>query len=118
RPTMLVAQDCGVNQPVHPRLRIRRPQELVFQQSSKGGAGLYLRLKRRYLQAAADAANFDLAHPTYYQLVTGQDLRSYRCPLVLTVWDMIHELFAEQMDPHGTVAEIKRKAIQAADRII
>ncbi len=118
RPTMLVAQDCGVNQPVHPRLRIRRQTELDSQNISNGDAGFYSRLKKRYFRAATDSNHFDLAHPTYYQLLTGQDPSSYHCPLVLTVWDMIHELFAEQMDPGGVVAEVKRKAIEAADVII
>lgn len=38
--------------------------------------------------------------------------------VVLTVHDMIHEIFADQVDPTGTEAEIKRKAINSADAII
>jgi glycosyltransferase involved in cell wall biosynthesis len=38
--------------------------------------------------------------------------------MVLTVWDMIHEIFSDQMDPPGFVAQMKRKAIKAADAII
>jgi glycosyltransferase involved in cell wall biosynthesis len=111
KPTVVVARDCGVSQPVHPRLRIRRI-------SSTPPGNFSSRLKDRYLRAVIDSSRFDVAHPTYYQLVTRQDLSSYRCPLVLTVWDMIHELFADQMDPTGFVAQLKRKAIQAAEVII
>jgi glycosyltransferase involved in cell wall biosynthesis len=98
RPTMLVAQSCGLSQPVHPRLKIRSQQE-TNRNNSAGPEGFYSRLNRRYLRTSTDSSRFDLAHPTYYQLVTGEDFSSYRCPLVLTVWDMIHELFADHMDP-------------------
>ena len=117
QPTMLVAEDCGVSQPVHPRLKIRRQQE-TNNTNSNVFEGYYSRLKRRYFRPNTDSSRFDLAHPTYYQLVTGEELSSYRCPVVLTVWDMIHELFAAHMDPEGVFADIKRKAIQAADAII
>jgi glycosyltransferase involved in cell wall biosynthesis len=50
--------------------------------------------------------------------LTGQRIGSHRAPTVLTVWDMIHELFSEAMDPAGAHAELKRSAILAADRII
>ena len=111
KPTVVVARDCGVNQPVHPRLRVRRI-------SSTPPGDFSSRLKNWYLRAVTDSSRFDVAHPTYYQLVTRQDPSSYRCPMVLTVWDMIHEIFADQMDPTGFVAQLKRKAIQAADVII
>jgi len=111
KPTLVVARDCGISQPVHPGLRIRRL-------SSTPPGNFSSRLKDRYLRAGTDSSRFDLAHPTYYQLVTRQDPGSYRCPLVLTVWDMIHELFADQMDPTGFVARLKRNAIQAAEVII
>lgn len=60
----------------------------------------------------------DLAHPTYYSLLSQQEMTNYNCPIVLTVWDMIHELFSEQMDCRGKQAEEKRKALHAAQMII
>jgi len=110
KPTVLVTGDCGVSKPVHPKLKIQRITGTPDDSSSS--------LKDWYLRAVTDSRRFDVAHPTYYQLVTRQDPSSYRCPMVLTVWDMIHEIFAEQMDPAGFVARLKRQSIQAADVII
>lgn len=60
---------------------------------------------------------FDIAHPTYYTLLTPWGIEEYRCPVVLTVWDMIHERFS-QHDPAGETASLKRKAIEAAQVVI
>lgn len=61
---------------------------------------------------------FELAHPTYYSLLTQQPVNNYRCPVVLTVHDMIHEIFAEQMDPTGQQAQAKWQAVLAAQAIL
>ncbi len=61
---------------------------------------------------------YDLVHPTYYALLSTREIAEFRAPVVITVWDMIHELFAAQMDANGEVAEMKRRAIEAATAII
>lgn len=45
-------------------------------------------------------------------------MREYRSPVVITVWDMIHELFPLELDPTGRNADEKKTAIEAAARII
>ena len=117
-PTLLVARSCGVNAPVHPRLTIYGRQKIDLRSVSCRFDDYYSQVRRWYLRTIADSRIFDLAHPTYYQLVTRRDLSNYRCPIVLTVWDMTHELFQNEMDPEGAVVQLKRKAIQAADVLV
>ena len=57
----------------------------------------------------------DLVHETYYAKV-GSAPKG--CPTVITVYDMIHELFPESFSPFDNTSEIKRIAIERADHII
>jgi glycosyltransferase involved in cell wall biosynthesis len=40
------------------------------------------------------------------------------CPIVLTVYDMIHELFAENFSPKDQTTLLKRRAVERADHVI
>lgn len=62
--------------------------------------------------------NADFIHLTYYNLITGVPMNNLRLPVVLTVWDMIHELFPDKYDPDGKKNAIKKKAIMSAEVII
>lgn len=117
-PTLLAAKTCEINQPVHPRLKIYGRQKLDLRNFSTRLDSYHSRLRSGCLQTFVDSHRFDIAHPTYYRLLTRRDLSAYRCPVVLTVWDLIHELFPRQMDPRGHAAELKRKALEAAQAII
>jgi glycosyltransferase involved in cell wall biosynthesis len=58
----------------------------------------------------------NILHETYYSRI---NLAPPGCQTVLTVYDMIHEKFAASMRPREQqIAQIKRAAIQRADRII
>src|SRR5205814_838358 len=62
---------------------------------------------------------FDVAHPTYYWLITKGEISDYRCPVVITVWDMTYELMGQNyLDPTGERKVLKRKAVMAADALI
>jgi glycosyltransferase involved in cell wall biosynthesis len=117
-PSLLVGERRAVNYPAHPRLKVyfrgrRRLDSISYRLSL-----LLSRAEDRAVSTLSRGWGFDLAHPTYYTLLTGRDVREYRCPVVLTVWDMIHELFAGTMDPSGRNAEEKRRAMFAADALI
>jgi glycosyltransferase involved in cell wall biosynthesis len=56
-------------------------------------------------------------HPTYYLHLANFKAKR-RVPVVLTVYDFIHERFGEQLDPTGAFAALKRRAIEAADAVI
>jgi glycosyltransferase involved in cell wall biosynthesis len=119
-PWLLVNQARDVNYPSHANLRVfvhgRRWPRV---ESVSYRLGLYAsRIRDRWLADALARQRFDVFHPTYYSLLTGRRIGSHRAPTVLTVWDMIHELFPDTMDQAGEHAELKRKAILAADRII
>jgi len=61
------------------------------------------------------AGNFDIYHPTYYR----RDLNKYnKSAIVLTVHDMIHELYPDQFRDSKSVIKAKQVSINAADAII
>lgn len=111
RPSLTTCQNRSVNYPAHPNLKIFnfrrfRPQRVSY------------RLEKYYFRHVSAARHFEIVHPTYYSLLTRQEVGTLRPPVVLTVWDMIHEHFPEQLDPHGRCAEEKRRAITAAAAVI
>jgi glycosyltransferase involved in cell wall biosynthesis len=99
------------NYPSHPNLKLRefhkfRPQRISYKVSES-----YFRWLNSYQK-------FDIAHPTYYFPLTQQPFSKYTFPLVITVHDMIHEIFSDSMDPQGYTILKKREAIEAADTLI
>lgn len=111
RPVLTTCETRAVNYPAHPNLEVRR-----FRQFRP--LGLSYRLEKIYFDRASASRRFDLAHPTYYTLLTRREVSEYRCPVVVTVWDMIHELFPADLDPLGRSAEEKRRAVLAAQAVI
>jgi glycosyltransferase involved in cell wall biosynthesis len=86
-------------------------------------SGIRARRLRRWFEARhfrrlARRLACDVLHPTYYELLSREPLGAIRRPVVLTVHDMIHELFPGITDPRGRWAETKRRAILAADALI
>jgi glycosyltransferase involved in cell wall biosynthesis len=109
-PVLTTVKKRGIVFPKHPRLKILgferfRPQRLS------------LELEKLYLGRKVGKQGFDLAHPTYYTLLSQAPVTRKTEPLVVTFWDMIHDLFPE-LDPSGHVVAMKQKAVAAADAII
>jgi len=105
---------CGprsVNFPVNPRLK-------VYNYRRFSPASISYRLEKLFFDHKSHWRHYDLAHPTYYTLLSRSEFSKYRCPVVVTVWDMIHELFPAELDPQGRHAEEKRRAILAAQAVI
>lgn len=100
-----------LNQPTHPNLKLIEYKHFRPNRLSK-------RVKPYYFRGATAFKTFDLIHPTYYSQLSGREFNGYRYPIVLTVHDMIHELFSSRIDPKGETAEAKRKAVLAAQAII
>jgi glycosyltransferase involved in cell wall biosynthesis len=97
--------------PTHPHLRLQeyrgfRPHRISH------------RLRTQYFRWIADRTPFDIFHPTYYGQLTNRPLDQARPPIVLTVYDMIHEQFSDIFDPEGHTIRAKQAAIVAADAII
>lgn len=96
--------------PTHPNLRLQEfPQFRPYRIAHS--------IREYYLRWLNEGRSFDIFHPTYYFLFSGEAFSQTRHPLVITVYDMIHELFADYMDAAATVRS-KQVAIQAADVII
>ncbi|MDX2128586.1 MAG: glycosyltransferase family 1 protein [Chloroherpetonaceae bacterium] len=92
--------------PAYPRRlshRLERYKAFRFPESS------FLRLREALLKPT-------IAHPTYYELITESDIRHYKCPVVITVHDLIHEYFYPN-EAKEKIA-LKQRAIDRADRII
>lgn len=60
----------------------------------------------------------DVIHPTYYYDSTRSLAEKIKAPVVLTVYDLIHERFPAQMDRHGKQVKLKQAALKRADAII
>src|SRR2546421_42752 len=116
-PTLLVDEANEIGTLSHPNLKVHQ-----FGNSQPGGQpspfrNMFARLNDRYLEMMGRYIPFDIAHPTYYTLLSGH-VTKYHCPVVVNVWDMVHEVFSDTMDPTGWNAEQKRQSIMAADVII
>ena len=112
-PTLTTCQTREFNYPVHPNLKIFFYKRFGF----RPGRVSYW-LEKYYFRYVTALSHPDIIHPTYYSSLTRQNIDKYPCPVVITVYDMIHEIFSDQMDPSGQEAEEKRKAILAAQAII
>jgi glycosyltransferase involved in cell wall biosynthesis len=99
--------------PHHPNLKIFNYKRFGF----KPGRVSYW-LEKYYFRAVEATNNPQIFHPTYYSLLTHQEFQERRCPIILTVYDMIHEIFPHLIDKQGQFAEIKRRAILASDIIL
>lgn len=117
-PTLLVPPASDVSGIAHPNLKVCRYGKERLQKISYRLNQYGLRLEKHYWNQLGSLRSFDVAHPTYYSLITGREMKNYRCPVVVTVWDMIYELFPKELDPTGEGADEKRKAILNADAVI
>ncbi|MBC7881210.1 MAG: glycosyltransferase family 4 protein [Anaerolineae bacterium] len=111
-PLLTTCESYKDNQPEHPNLEVH-PCRWQFRPRRISNW-----LRYNYFKSIYNAKKFDLVHPTYYSLLSAEDLSHCPSPMVLTVWDMIHEHFPEQLDITGQQAALKEKAIHAAQAII
>ncbi len=95
--------------PTHPNLRLKEFRD--FRPSR-----ISLKIRTHYFQWIEHHQHFDIFHPTYYFRLTQEPFIQIRRPLVITVWDMIHELFT--LEPDGKTILAKQASIQSADAII
>ncbi|MGC8710866.1 MAG: glycosyltransferase family 4 protein [Leptodesmis sp.] len=108
-PTFATCQRRTINCPVHPNLRTFYFQRYGF----RPGRVSYW-LEKYYFRAVSRFTNQQIAHPTYYRLLSRQDMTTVQLPIALTVYDMIYEIFK----PEDMWVDVKRKAVQAADVIL
>lgn len=111
-PTLTTRNDLGVNVPAHPRLRVKQYRPFRPHRISQP-------LEKTYFRAL-ERERYSVAHPTYYSLLTQQEFDCYHCPVVVTVYDMIHERFAKdfQDEFQRAVRQQKKQAVERADAIL
>jgi glycosyltransferase involved in cell wall biosynthesis len=61
------------------------------------------------------SGNYDIFHPTYYSTY---HLSKNKRPLVVTVYDMIHEIYPEQFRNASDITKSKKALFERADQII
>jgi glycosyltransferase involved in cell wall biosynthesis len=97
--------------PTHPNLQLREFRDFRPSRISQ-------KIRIEYFRWIEHNKPFDIFHPTYYSLLTQKPFAEVHHPLIVTVWDMIHEIFASNLEPEGYTIRAKQAAIQAADAII
>jgi glycosyltransferase involved in cell wall biosynthesis len=75
-----------------------------------------LRLNQRESVRLLKKQDFDLFHPTYYDPYFLEHLG--KKPFVLTVYDMIHELYPDYFSPQDPIRIWKKQLIEKADAVI
>ena len=73
------------------------------------------RLNKLATQKALQTGKYDIFHPTYYD----HDYLSHKhSKRVVTIHDMIHEIYGEMIDKGGKLSALKRRECELADHII
>jgi glycosyltransferase involved in cell wall biosynthesis len=117
QPSLVVDRKRHVNYPSHPNLKLYQLGNQRFENFSYRLSLYFSRMEDALLRRRIVHESFDVLHPTYYTPLINHDL-DRMLPKVITVWDLIHELFPSEMDPTGQHAEEKRRAIMSAQRVI
>lgn len=113
-PSITLARHCRQNFPESENL-----QRHVFSFSMpRPFRKLSRSIQAVHFESIRKAIQPDLMHLTYYDTLGRCENVTDGTPLVLTVHDMIHELFPEISDRRGRHAMMKKRAINRADAII
>lgn len=76
---------------------------------------LFLAANHYWANWRSDRWKPDVIHETYYSLMTKTKKVT---PTVVTVYDMVHELFSDKFSKTDPTTQLKKKAISRADHII
>jgi len=112
-PVLIADHVHDVNYPAHPNLKIYQLGQMRFPNVSYR-LSAYIAKAEDALRTRVLAQRTDVFHPTYYSCLTNVKVS---CPTVITVWDMIDEIFPH-VDPDGRNAEQKRRALTSAQHVI
>lgn len=116
-PLLMTPKVHPVNFPIHANLSLIQfePPKHKLYQTFQTAVGH--RDERLFYSLQSVGQRFDLVHPTYYFRLSGRITGRYRKPVVLTIWDMIHERFPA-LDSSGEHSRRKPAAIEQADVLI
>lgn len=111
QPTLVCPRDNIDYFPTHPNLNVVTTE--LFKPIQLSARWMRWKFQREF-----KTIDYSFVHPTYYEALTWKNINQCRKPIILSVWDFIHEIFPESMDPGGKHCFLKKKAIYAADIII
>jgi glycosyltransferase involved in cell wall biosynthesis len=112
-PYLATNQIRSTNYPGNPRLKTYYFKRFGFR---PGRASFCL--EKLFFRAVMLGQPFDIFHPSIYTENAAQvPLRKFRCPIVITILDMIEELYPES-DPSGLRQRQKAQALAAASAVI
>ena len=120
-PYLTVYQTYQFDYPEHPKLKkiaYRRFKFSPYRLASQFEKFYSAWVEQQHLRSANALKGIDIAHPTWNSLLTQQPVKNYRFPVVITVHDMIQELFPNLVSRSQQQIEEKRKAILAAQSIL
>ncbi|MGK7924891.1 MAG: glycosyltransferase family 4 protein [Spirulina sp.] len=102
-----------IHYPQHPNLEL----EYYHRFGLRPGRISYF-LEPYYFRWIESQVRPDIWHPTYYNLLNQREFGQISQPIVITIYDTIHKIFADRFDPDGNQARMKDKAIAAAELIL
>ena len=111
-PVLTTARDRNGSHPNHPNLK------LCYYDFNFRPRAISKIFRNKYFQSLSSHFHPQIAHPTYYLLMTGREISEYKCPTVITVYDMIHEIFAESVKGFRQVVAFKKKALFSSQSIL
>ena len=99
--------------PTHPNLVLKRfPAPYLRPRKLRDWAS------KRYFAGVESKEGFSLIHSVHHGSLTFGSPAKRPAPFVLTIHDMIPEIFSREQDPQGRDAHVKRKAAESADAVI
>jgi glycosyltransferase involved in cell wall biosynthesis len=111
QPVLCCENQRSFNFPDRARLNSLQPFRYHHPQLRKLTQWLWNRNIRRTIQPA-------LIHPTYYSDIYGEPWKRSKTPLIITVYDMVHERYPDYYDSDGVKRAQKRQSVFSASHII
>ncbi|MGA9450416.1 MAG: glycosyltransferase family 1 protein [Verrucomicrobiia bacterium] len=99
--------------PTHPNLVLKR-FPVPYLRPKK----LFNWAAKRYFARIESRKDFSLVHSVHHGSLALESQTKRDAPFVLTVHDMIPEIYSEELDPKSHDAKVKRKAVESADAVI
>lgn len=113
-------QKIGIFAPLHRNCYLSAlPQEVVhgkyIEHYPRKTARIFIAYNRVGSKFQMAGWRPDLVHETYY---AKESSAPRKCPVVITVYDMIHELFPGDFSANNDTLSYKRKAVERADHVV
>src|ERR1043166_5354106 len=110
QPMVLGIETRNRNFPSHPRLQVSTLSSIKPRRFTQP-------LKKQWWKASY-VRNANILHPTYYNLTGGLTFADVRCPVVITVHDLVKSRFPHLEGDSSDAAALQREAILHANHLV